>query len=214
MQRSYNARWGFAYGPLWAIIFFITAAQVYLWWTVRKTERRMLKFHSFSTAKEQTRHSRRVAQQAALYVGAFYVTNLPYTTIAATQRFYNPHTTDGFFALLAVVLCAPLQGALNVIVYRRAQIVKVAEETAVRISARLSTVRKTFLADNNNAGKMGLAGDCEEGTNNGVESNVEEAKGHGEDCESRQHGEDGESRPPPGEHDHLIASHVEEVYED
>ena len=142
VKRSYNARWAFAYGPLWAFIAFITLAQIYLWSTVRKIEKRTMRFTSFSTARQQTRHSRRVASQAALYVGVFYATNLPYTIIAATQRFYNPHTTGGFCALLAVVVFAPLQGFLNLFVYRRQQIIKAAKVGSSRIGKSFRVVKK------------------------------------------------------------------------
>ncbi|KAL7526475.1 hypothetical protein ACHAWF_001785 [Thalassiosira exigua] len=144
VQRTYDARWSFAYGPLWAFIVCITLTQIYLWWTVKKIERKTMRYTSYNTSRAQTKQSRRVAEQAALYVGVFYVTNLPYTIIAATRRFYNPHTAGGFAALLFVVMCAPLQGFLNLFVYRRQTIITSAKRSTVRAGAVLQNAGKSF----------------------------------------------------------------------
>lgn len=222
VKRSYNARWAFAYGPLWAFIAFITLAQIYLWSTVRKIEKRTMRFTSFSTARQQTRHSRRVASQAALYVGVFYATNLPYTIIAATQRFYNPHTTGGFCALLAVVVFAPLQGFLNLFVYRRQQIIKAAKVGSARIGKSFRVVKKRTSEDTSDV--VVESDDFQEGENDtkavsdrntksmGVEHSDEFLDNDSKLEEVRSARDDGEILP--SERDHLIPSHVSEVYDD
>lgn len=201
VKRSYNARWAFAYGPLWAFIAFITMAQVYLWWTVHKIEKRVQRYRSFATARQQSRQSRSVAKQAALYVAVFYVTNLPYTTIAATQRFYNPHTTGGFCALVAVVVCAPIQGFLNLFVYRRQQIISASGRATARLSNGMNKLKKPNKKHSD---------PCEEASTNKNDIEcveVDEAK-----VTNTEIGEAGS--PTVEECDPLIPSHVSEVYDD
>lgn len=212
VSRSYNARWAFAYGPLWAFISFITMAQIYLWWTVRKIEKRVQRFQSFHTARHQSRQSRSVAIQAALYVAVFYVTNLPYTTIAATQRFYNPHTTGGFCALLAVVVCAPFQGFLNLFVYRRNQIASVSRDATRRFSAKIKRglERQPNSPDEDSNSKHG--GECLEIKAEEVKATDEEAGGTAK--ESKVTEKEEADTPEAEECDPLVPSHVSEVYED
>ena len=116
VDQAYHWRWSFYYGPIWACIGLITAAQVALWWTVRAMETRASRWRQTDPRSKRYRQSRAVACQAARYVSVFYVTWLPYTAIAATGKFFNPH--DNFGVLLLVVTCQPLQGFLNVLVYR------------------------------------------------------------------------------------------------
>lgn len=197
VKRSYDARWAFAYGPLWAFIAFITLAQIYLWWTVRQIEKRVQRFRSFDVARHQTSQSRSVAKQAALYVVVFYVTNLPYTSIAATQRFYNPHTTGGFCALLAVVICAPFQGFLNLFVYRRHQIISTTKDLSGKASNVINRTKRTsaIKARNANASPDGLdIEEANEAENGGAEDD-EGVLAKDEECD-------------------LLLSKITEVYDD
>merc|ERR1719162_1540329 len=70
-----------------------------------------------STRQLQYRQTKQVAIQSCLYVGVFYITWLPYTSIALTGKFFNPD--ESFGVLFLVVLFQPLQGFLNLFVYQR-----------------------------------------------------------------------------------------------
>ncbi|CAB9523100.1 expressed unknown protein [Seminavis robusta] len=121
VSRAYNYRWAFYYAPLWTCIFLITLSQLCLWWTVRQMEVKASRwrFTSKQSKARRLQQSRRVAIQAAWYMAGFIVTWLPYTAIAMTGKFFNPHDTTGFIVLLTVVICQPSQGLINVFVYHR-----------------------------------------------------------------------------------------------
>lgn len=231
VQRTYNARWFFAYAPLWAFIAFITLAQAYLWYTVRNIERRSMRYRRFgaASARDRSSQSRSVANQAALYVLGFYATNLPYTVIAATRRFYNPHTADGFLALLAVVTFAPLQGFWNLFVYHRRRIFDAAKTTLLSASTGIDRARRSVIP----MGKRANAGNGpDEETGRGIEivpkdpvDNFQDNKGNSEET-GPESGEvksteaedvedpklDGDGLP--GEDEPFIPSYVSEVYGD
>jgi len=118
VDRAYRYRWGFYYGPLWACIILITIAQAALLKSVFKVEEVSSRRSSFhSTRQQQYRHTKQVAIQSCWYVGVFFITWLPYTSIALTGKFFNPD--ESFGVLFLVVLFQPLQGFLNLFVYRR-----------------------------------------------------------------------------------------------
>jgi len=231
VQRTYNARWAFAFAPLWAFIVFITLAQLYLWYTVREIERRCSRYRKFSSVREQSSQSRSVAQQAALYVMGFYATNLPYTVIAATQRFYNPHTTGGFLALLAVVVFAPLQGFWNLFVYRRKTIFVAVKNRYAQSRDAISSIAKdvrssvakdarTTLSKKGKAPNVGNGPDekmdTEKDPNVQCSDNTKDKSLDEEKAKSAEDIADFEDNGIvlPGERDPFIPTHVSEVYAD
>lgn len=132
--RTYNYRWAFYYGPLWTCISLITLAQAWLWWTVRQMEVRASKWRSTDSRAIRMRQSRRVAVQAAWYMVVFVVTWLPYTAIAMTGKYFNPHDVKGFVVLLFVVTCQPIQGCLNLFVYHRRSIAGATSRAASKLA--------------------------------------------------------------------------------
>jgi hypothetical protein len=117
IDRTYNYRWGFYYGPLWTCILLITILQAALFVTVCQTEKKASRWRMPNKRGRAYKMTSQVASQACWYVGVFYITWLPYTSIAMTGKFFNPDT--GFGVLLMVVLCQPLQGFLHLFVYQR-----------------------------------------------------------------------------------------------
>lgn len=94
-----------------------------------------------------------MATQAAYYVGVFVVTWLPYTAIAMTGKYFNPHDTTGFAVLLIVVICQPSQGLLNLLVYYRHSVANkvVTNRTTIRAnraSKSLVSGRSSFSGRN------------------------------------------------------------------
>lgn len=139
--RTNKMRWIFYYGPCWVCLFVITCLQVWLFITVRNTERKTRKYTQGITrhilkqskatslkssnasskpkpAKKQRSLTRDVAVQAAYYVGIFYVTWMPYTISSILPKWYQP-SNNGFYLLLVIVILQPLQGFLNLFVYLR-----------------------------------------------------------------------------------------------
>jgi hypothetical protein len=115
-------QWAFYYVPLWLTITLVTAFMCLVYWTVWKQERTMLKYKSrvngaaAVVANEYESNSRKIAKQAAYYVGAFYAAWF-FPTI-----FRLVLVTGGkvhFALLFLTALIVPIQGLLNLIVFLR-----------------------------------------------------------------------------------------------
>jgi hypothetical protein len=120
-------QWAFYYAPLWLMIVVVTAFMCWVYWTVRKQERIMLKYQPTADgtaaifANENESNSRKIAKQAAYYVGAFYAAWF-FPTI-----FQLVLVTSGkvhFALLFLTALCVPIQGLLNLIVFLRPKYIR------------------------------------------------------------------------------------------
>ena len=116
-------QWAFYYAPLWAVIVAVTVLMYWVYWTVRKQERIMERYLPTSIAgapaasdRERVKRSRQIANQAAYYVGAFFVTWLFPTifqlVLVTSGRLY-------FSLLFLTAFFVPIQGLLNLIVFMR-----------------------------------------------------------------------------------------------
>jgi len=144
VDRAYRYRWSFYYGPLWACIILITITQAALLQHVFKVEEVSARWSKIHSSRQlQYRQTKQVAIQACWYVGVFYITWLPYTSIALTGKFFNPD--ESFGVLFLVVLFQPLQGFLNLFVYQRKLIFeRFSMCWSHAKSTTFSTVRKSF----------------------------------------------------------------------
>jgi hypothetical protein len=115
-------KWAFYYAPLWLMITLVTALMCLVYWTVREQERTMHKYQPRASvdaaivAEIKESNSRKIAKQAAYYVGAFYAAWF-FPTI-----FQLVLVTSGkvhFVLLFLAAVFVPIQGLLNLIVYLR-----------------------------------------------------------------------------------------------
>lgn len=120
-ERGDNAwiyRWAFLYAEVWTIFIFISIAMFMVYLKVLSTERAVDKYRRGANSKEESRkQSRKVANQAMLYVGAFYMTWIFGTVTRLVQL-----TQDGkiyFPIIIMMTIFFPLQGFFNCIVYLR-----------------------------------------------------------------------------------------------
>jgi hypothetical protein len=110
-------QWAFYYAPLWAVIITVTTLMYTVYHTVRVQERKMERLGSIlNDDRDRLKKSRKIAVQAAYYVGAFYVTWF-FPTIFQLVLVTNG---DAHFALLFLTaFFVPTEGLLNLIVFVR-----------------------------------------------------------------------------------------------
>jgi hypothetical protein len=137
-------RWGFFYGPVWAMIFVVTIIMGMVYYTVLKQERRMDKFqfhattNASSSSKQQVvikgngvtgggrqrhnavatqrKHSKNVATQGLWYLVPFYVTWLfPMLIHALSSAGVRGVNYKPLLVLTGIFM--PLQGFMNMCVY-------------------------------------------------------------------------------------------------
>jgi hypothetical protein len=142
MARTANYRWNYYFYPLWGCVGLIVLAQFWLWWTVRQLEAKATEWRPNDVRLKRMKQSRKVAVQAAWYVTGFMITWVPYTALSlvnkVTKKFFNPHDPLGFFVLLMVVICQPIQGFLNLFIYHRASIV----QNTAKVTKKLTTISR------------------------------------------------------------------------
>lgn len=73
-------------------------------------------------------------------MAVFIITWLPYTAIAMTGKYFNPHDTKGFIVLLMVVICQPSQGLLNVFVYHRQSLARASSQAVGSVKQSVDNV--------------------------------------------------------------------------
>lgn len=120
--RGHNAvlyQWVFFYVELWALMLFCSVAMALVVARVRQQEQAVAKYGSGggnTGAKKKHAKSQRVAKQALLYVGVFYLTWL----FGTINRMYQAITKTTSFPLLVLhSVFVPWQGFLNFLVYNR-----------------------------------------------------------------------------------------------
>ena len=125
-ERGYYApvlQWAIFYGPIWALIIIVTAIMASVYASVRKLERKNLRYSgSQSSSKaESAKKSRMVAKQGLWYLLPFYATwvfpVVTEITEMVTAQYFNP-------MVILVAFFLPFQGALNFIIYMRPRYIK------------------------------------------------------------------------------------------
>ena len=101
----------FFYIWYWASLVAVTLSMGLLYWTVRSQERAS---RDFSVAKRK--NTSKVATQAVLYIGAYYLTAL-FATIVRVMQAYSDSVP--FWAILCMTIFYPAQGLMNFLIYIR-----------------------------------------------------------------------------------------------
>lgn len=126
-------QWAFYYVPLWIVIILVSLLEYWIYATVRKQEKSMEAYDFAQTVNPESRRritedariaaskkklsqSKRVAEQAMCYVGAFLVTWLFPTIFQLSIVISGTHP---FPLLFLTALLVPIQGVLNLIVFIR-----------------------------------------------------------------------------------------------
>mmetsp|Transcript_30101 Transcript_30101/g.36773 ORF Transcript_30101/g.36773 Transcript_30101/m.36773 type:complete len:359 (+) Transcript_30101:72-1148(+) len=130
-KRTNVFRWVFYYGPLWISAGCIMGCLGRVWWTVRNKEEASTRWR-VNGAPTDNQYSRRVAQQAFSYAVIFAIVWLPYCIMDLTGIYFHPHD-NGFWVMLLVTFCQPLQGFLNFLIYRRHVVANVSTNATRRM---------------------------------------------------------------------------------
>uniref|UniRef100_A0A7S2RHZ5 G-protein coupled receptors family 2 profile 2 domain-containing protein n=2 Tax=Mucochytrium quahogii TaxID=96639 RepID=A0A7S2RHZ5_9STRA len=118
-KGAYYFQWGFFYIPLWTIVAFVSYAMFQVYRKVRSHEDNINVCGTLSNNKKMRKHrkSQKVATQAFLYIGAFYVTWI----FGTVNRLII--TIDHEIVITPLLILqsffTPLQGFLNFLVYVR-----------------------------------------------------------------------------------------------
>eukprot|EP00797_Seminavis_robusta_P034303 Sro816_g206680.1 n/a (265) ;mRNA; r:23038-23832 len=107
----------FFYIWYWASLVVVTISMLAVVWTVRVNERASLRY----SANKRTQNSKKVATQAVLYIGGYYLTALFSTTVRVWQAF---STNIPFWAVLGMTIFYPAQGLINFFIYIRPRYVR------------------------------------------------------------------------------------------
>jgi len=107
-------QWAFFYAPLWGLMLFVAGAMIAVYQKVYTQEKRTSKMLNRKSRKEAFAKSQRVANQALLYVSAFYLTWL-FGTINRTYQ--TIHDSSTFTLVYLHAIFVPMQGFLNFLVY-------------------------------------------------------------------------------------------------
>jgi len=110
-------QWAFYYAPLWAVLILVTSLMYSVYWTVKQQEKKMRQYRlgaDVTTATNECNRSRKIANQAMWYVGAFYASWI-FPTIFQLVLVTNGNI---YFPLLFLTaFSVPIQGFLNLLVY-------------------------------------------------------------------------------------------------
>jgi len=109
-------QWAFFFAPLWIAIIFVITCMFKIYLHVRTAERNSIRWSQVSGRVVRLTKTRAVAQQGALYVGAFFVTWL-FPTIARVVKLSGKEPPDWLVALSGSFI--PIQGFFNAMVYFR-----------------------------------------------------------------------------------------------
>lgn len=103
------------YIPLWVCIAFTSVAMALIYFSVRETEKRNLRYAGAraSSRRQTFIQTNRIMTQALLYSFAFYITWTPSTIWSIVHWFDKPM----FWLDLLACICEPSQGSLNFLVY-------------------------------------------------------------------------------------------------
>lgn len=108
-------KWIFLYGPLWIIIFLVTVCMSWVYWSVLQEEKQdMVHITDDQNESQPKKNSRRLANRAGLYVGAFYLTWIMPSILEIIN--FTPIPIPPFLVFLSALLI-PLQGAPNLVIY-------------------------------------------------------------------------------------------------
>jgi len=109
-------QWTFFFAPLWIAIIFVVTCMLNIFLHVRSVERSSIQWSQVSGRVVRLTKTRAVAQQGALYVGAFFVTWL-FPTIARLVKLSGTEPPEWLVALSGSFI--PIQGFFNAMVYFR-----------------------------------------------------------------------------------------------
>jgi len=125
--RGNNAEyyvWIFFYAPLWIIIISITFCMTRVYWTVSQEEKQYIasitegqvhvEFNEVEDELKTKKNSRRLANRAGLYVGAFYLTWIM-PTILEIISLSSSKIAPTLIFLAALLI--PTQGFFNLVIY-------------------------------------------------------------------------------------------------
>eukprot|EP00555_Chaetoceros_dichaeta_P012128 CAMPEP_0198260618 /NCGR_PEP_ID=MMETSP1447-20131203/9541_1 /TAXON_ID=420782 /ORGANISM="Chaetoceros dichaeta, Strain CCMP1751" /LENGTH=387 /DNA_ID=CAMNT_0043948325 /DNA_START=168 /DNA_END=1328 /DNA_ORIENTATION=+ len=123
--RGNNAEyfvWIFFYAPLWIIIISITFCMTRVYWTVSQEEKQYIasitegqvEFNEVQDEPKPKKNSRRLANRAGLYVGAFYLTWIM-PTILELISLSSSKIFPTLIFLAAILI--PTQGLFNLVIY-------------------------------------------------------------------------------------------------
>ena len=142
---------------LYMVVIFVT--NIAIWWKIFTQERAMVKYTKHiakqddAMRKKQYRHSKRVAVQSTLYIGAYLLSWLGptvYHLLSWTTGY------QAFWSLMVLVILTPLQGFFNAFIYARPSYLRMRE--AKPNLSRWVAVKHSFfpptIDEANNAGSV------------------------------------------------------------
>lgn len=129
-------RLAFLYADAWAIILFLAATMAIIYFHVLKQERSLDKYVSSSFASKKRKQSRKIRNQAFLYVAALYMTWIFGSTFRLMQ-FAGKKPPPAIIVLFVTFF--PLQGFFNLVVYMFPRIHRHFEKGSVLKSLKSST---------------------------------------------------------------------------
>lgn len=115
-NHSWIFQWAFLYAEVWFIFVFISIAMLCVYFKVYTQERANGQYRFNSDAGTNYKYSRKVANQAMLYVGAFYMTWI-FGTLTRLLQLIQGKTY--FPLIICMTIFFPLQGFFNALVYMR-----------------------------------------------------------------------------------------------
>jgi hypothetical protein len=118
-ERGDNAdvyQWAFFFVPLWLTVLFVSACMITVVLTVRTVEEKAKRWRVQNSAQRDLKHSKKIATQSYLYVGAFFVTWL-WPTVARIVQLCNVPIPNWLVSLAGCFI--PIQGFFNAVVYFR-----------------------------------------------------------------------------------------------
>lgn len=113
-KLSWIFRWAFFYAWIWLYFVMIAVCIALVYLKVLRQEQRQNRFNRIPGLELDRRRSRRVAYQALLYVGAYYLTFL-FGTITRSMQLADRPVPQAIF--ICFVIFYPLQGFLNAMIY-------------------------------------------------------------------------------------------------
>jgi len=133
-------RLAFLYADAWAIILFLAAVMLVIYIHVLRQEKSLDKYVSSSFASKKRKQSRKIRNQAFLYVGAMYLTWI-FGSIFRLMQFAGQKPPPAIIVLFVTFF--PLQGTFNLLVYMFPRINRHFEQRSLSASATASMTSLT-----------------------------------------------------------------------